>query len=168
MQDNLDLATELARLSTLSAIDYDQERKAAAQTLGVRLETLDAEVQQLRPSAVTTKPAGATTSGILEPVKPWPEPVDGAALLTEIHAMITRFMVLPKGAAAAVSLWVAFSHAHDFAEHSPLLAIESPEKRCGKTTMLLVISQLVPIPLPAANITTAFPIGKATSINSTR
>jgi putative DNA primase/helicase len=48
-----------------------------------------------------------------------------------------------------------FAHAHDAAENSPILAWESPEKRCGKTTALGVIAQLVPVALPAANITTA-------------
>lgn len=54
-----------------------------------------------------------------------------------------------------IALWVLFAHAHDAAEHSPILAIESPEKRCGKTTLLNIVGKLVPAPLQAANITVA-------------
>ncbi len=90
----------------------------------------------------------------LEPVVPCDYPVEGAAVLTAMCDTIRRFMVLPEHAAEAVALWVMFAHAHDAAEHSPILAIESPEKRCGKTTLLNIIGKLVPVPLPAANITT--------------
>jgi putative DNA primase/helicase len=38
---------------------------------------------------------------------------------------------------------------------SPILALASPDKRCGKTTTLTLISALVPRPLPAANVTAA-------------
>jgi putative DNA primase/helicase len=47
------------------------------------------------------------------------------------------------------------AHAHDAADHSPILAPQSPVKRCGKTTLLALVSELVPKPLPAANITSA-------------
>lgn len=91
----------------------------------------------------------------LQPLEPWPDPVDGAELLTTIRDALQRFMVLPDHAAETVALWVMFAHAHEAAEHSPILAIESPEKRCGKTTLLNIIGKLVPVALPAANITTA-------------
>jgi len=63
--------------------------------------------------------------------------------------------VFPPGAAEAIVLWCIFAHAHDAARHSPVLALTSPEKRCGKTTALAIIEQLVPKPLQSSNITTA-------------
>lgn len=90
----------------------------------------------------------------MRPVEPWPDPLDGAALLTGIRDAVAEYMVLPPHAAETVALWCVFAHCHDAAEHSPMLAIQSPEKRCGKTTMLNIVASLVPVPLPAANVTT--------------
>ena len=75
----------------------------------------------------------------LQPVEDWPDPVDGDALLSALRDKLEEFMVLPKYAAETIALWVLFAHAHDAAEHSPFLAIESPEKRCGKTTLLDIV-----------------------------
>lgn len=97
----------------------------------------------------------APLPSFLQPVTPWQDPVDGASVLNAIRDAVRRFMVLPNYAGETVALWVMFAHAHEAAEHSPILAIESPEKRCGKTTLLNIIAKLVPVPLPAANISTA-------------
>lgn len=90
----------------------------------------------------------------MEPVELWSDPVDGEALLTAIRNSLRSYMALPAHAAETVALWVLHSHCHDVAEHSPILAIQSPEKRCGKTTLLNILGRLVPVPLPAANVTT--------------
>ncbi|AUX78119.1 DUF3631 domain-containing protein [Sinorhizobium fredii] len=91
----------------------------------------------------------------LAAVKPWNGPVDGRVLLDEIVAVFNRHMDLPKGATEALALWVMHSHAHDAAQHSPILFISSPTKRCGKTNLLSVLQLLVPKPLSAANVTPA-------------
>ena len=104
---------------------------------------------------MSRKKAESELPQFLKPVEPWPDPVAGDELLSSIRDALLRFMVLPDQAAETVALWVLFAHAHDAAEHSPILAIESPEKRCGKTTLLNIVAKLVPVPLPAANISTA-------------
>src|SRR5437764_649037 len=43
----------------------------------------------------------------------------------------------------------------DAADASPILAVTSPEKRCGKTVVLELAQALALKPLPAANITSA-------------
>jgi hypothetical protein len=48
---------------------------------------------------------------------------------------------------------VLFTHAHDCFEISPVLAATSPAPECGKTTLLTLLGELVPSPLPASNIT---------------
>jgi putative DNA primase/helicase len=87
--------------------------------------------------------------------KHWPEPVDGAELFAELTAMLRRYLVATPQQVTAIALWVMFAHAHDAFWISPRLAILSPEKRCGKTTLLSILANLVPKPLPSANITTA-------------
>jgi putative DNA primase/helicase len=142
---------ELARLAALSRFEYDRERTEAAKRLGVRVGTLDDEVEQRRAEAVES----ARSDGILRDPEPWPHAVDGTTLADAIVKQLSRFIVLPEHAAEAMALWVIHAHAHDAAEHSPFLAVQSPEKRCGKTTFLCVIAEQVPRAMPAANISPA-------------
>lgn len=76
-------------------------------------------------------------------------------MLDQIAAAASRHLVLPAGAADAVALWILHAHAHDTAAISPILAFTSPTPECGKTTAPILLSALVPRPLPASNITAA-------------
>lgn len=89
-----------------------------------------------------------------EPVL-WADPVNGTELLDDLVGVVKRFVSAAEGVPETVALWTLFSHAHDAFEISPILAITSPEKRCGKTTLLLIINTLVPRPLQVANITSS-------------
>jgi putative DNA primase/helicase len=90
------------------------------------------------------------------PAGAWPaEPVEGAALIQELTNAIKRYVVMEDGAAEAVALWVIHAHALDAFVISPRLAITSPEKGCGKTSLLDVIGHLVSRPLPTSNATPA-------------
>lgn len=140
---------ELVRLAKLDRFEYERNRETEAKRLGVRVTVLDEEVGALRKA--TTEKA----SGFLEPPEPWGDPVDGAELLSEIEDTLTRYVVLPDHGASTIALWVLMAHAMDHFEISPILAIESPEKRCGKTTLLSILQPLVPKPLTAANMTPA-------------
>jgi len=97
------------------------------------------------------KAAGAPLA--LRDPEPWPEPVDGAALLDELAGTFRRYVALPDGAADALALWILHAHTLDAFQVSPRLALTSPEKRCGKTVCLTVLGALVPRPLPASNLT---------------
>ena len=58
-------------------------------------------------------------------------------------------------AALTAALWALFAHCHDAFWISPILVISSPEKRCGKTTLLRALSNLVPRSIPSSNISPA-------------
>lgn len=77
------------------------------------------------------------------------------ALLDGTQRFIRRFVVLSDHQAAAVTLWIAHTHAIKAADVTPYLAITSPEKRAGKTKLLEVVELLVPRPLRTANISPA-------------
>jgi putative DNA primase/helicase len=87
--------------------------------------------------------------------EPWSEPVDGDAVLDELATLLTNHVVMAREGAHATALWILHAHLLDQAQMNPRLLIKSPEKQCGKTTLLSLISQLVPRPLPASNITPA-------------
>lgn len=94
--------------------------------------------------------------GVLFPTsEPWPTPVSGPDILNELEEVIHCFVVLSNEAAAAVALWILHTHALDAAQVSPRLAILSPTKRCGKSTMLKLLGTLVRKPLTTANLTAA-------------
>lgn len=80
------------------------------------------------------------------------ENVNGAALLNELESLLTRFVVLPDFAAETLALWILHTYAFELRDVSTYLGIESPEKRCGKTTLLSVLSRLANRPVAAANI----------------
>lgn len=143
--------TELQRLAALSPMAYDREREGAAERLAVRLGTIDAEVAKRRPAARSTSKEGA----IVEEIEPWPEAVDGALLLSETIGVIRRFVVVTEGNAEAIALWLLHSHALDAFGISPVLAITSPQKGCGKTTLLALAGALANRPLLASNVSPA-------------
>ncbi len=82
----------------------------------------------------------------------WPDQVNGAVLLEEIATFFEKYLVLPDGAAYALTAWTLHTYAHDLATTSPILAIVSPDKRCGKTTLLTILAEVVYRPLLASNL----------------
>ena len=72
-------------------------------------------------------------------------------MLSEIVAAVTSHVVMAKASADAFALWAVHTYAVDAFPITPRLAIMSPEKQCGKTTLLDVLACLVRRPLPTAN-----------------
>ncbi len=126
---NAAIEAAIERLAALSDIDYELVRKDEANKLGFRPTFLDKVVKNTK--AVN---AGAALGPHFSPIEPWPEAVDGGTLLLELVKVIQAHVVLGENAAIAVALWILHAHAHDAAAISPILAIISPQKRCGKTT----------------------------------
>ena len=75
--------------------------------------------------------------------EPWPEPVDGAAVLTDIADFIRRHVSLPGELADTVTLWVPVTWIHARLEISPFLNLTSATKRCGKSLLLEVLGEFV-------------------------
>jgi putative DNA primase/helicase len=118
---------------------------------------------QPKPSD-TSKPAARKARGnapagddASEPLRPdlWPEPVDGKALVEDFCNLIGDYVVMTRQQKMAVTLWALHAHAHDAAQHSPILLITAPLPECGKTQLLDVLQQLVPRPWRADNATAA-------------
>ncbi|MBA2594042.1 MAG: DUF3631 domain-containing protein [Pseudomonadota bacterium] len=142
----------VARLATLSPIEYDRVRQTESDALGVRVTTLDAEVEKARRKMVGDGNDSQGEAVLFPEIEPWPEPVDGAELLTDLAAKYRRHVVLPEHAPAALALWTLFTHAIPAVNVAPILAITSPEKRCGKSAVIALLRHLARRPLPSANI----------------
>jgi hypothetical protein len=72
---------EILRLAKLSTIHYDKEREASAEKLGVRVATLDSAVKVERDKFAKEERDFLPHWN----VEPWPEKIDGAALLAELR-----------------------------------------------------------------------------------
>src|SRR4051794_22067555 len=98
------------------------------------------------------RPLRSDSSLNLPPLEPWPEPVQGGALLYDLRHVLKRFAVLPQWAPETIALWGVHTFAFELRDVCAYLAIESPVRRCGKTTLMTVLSELVNRPEVAANI----------------
>jgi len=85
-------------------------------------------------------------------VEPWPHPVDGEDVAKEILSVLNRYMVLPDHTPIAITLWIMFSYVYNLFDCCPILAAVSPEKRCGKTSLLSLLTALCQKVLSASNI----------------
>jgi putative DNA primase/helicase len=142
-------------LAALSHLEYDKVRHSEAGKLGVRVGALDAQVEKARASSPFPT-GGQKLQGqelIFPTVEPWPDPVVGAEVLDQISKVIRIYVVLPEEAADVAALWCAHTHLYELFVHTPRLNITSPDKGCGKTTLLDVISCFVLRPLAAESMT---------------
>ena len=148
---------EIERLAKLTAPEYEHARKPAAEKLGFRSSILDRLVQAEREKlGLDGGDEGKQGHAIEFPEpEPWPDPVDGAALLDGLAGAIRRHVVMSDAARDAAALWVVHTFLIDCFLVSPRLGVTSPVKGCGKTTLLDVLGRLVPRALPTANVTPA-------------
>jgi hypothetical protein len=121
------------------------------------LDTLEAGtvVSGGGPSEVRSTEVGGGSELDITDVEPWPQEVNGALLLADIAKMLRRFVVLPKCAEEMLALWVLHTYAFELRDATTYIGIESPEKRCGKTTLLTVLNELVCRPVVASNISSS-------------
>jgi hypothetical protein len=88
-------------------------------------------------------------------LEPWPDTVDGAETLYGIEARLRRHASMPDGSPELVALWVQFTWAIKASQIAPRLILTSPMRRCGKTTVLNILSSLVHAPQSNINVTPA-------------
>ena len=112
-------------------------------------------VKQAFPAIKQEDHDDAEVVGFLQDIEPCEGEVQGAELLNDIEANISRYVLIDKHSLSAISLWVVHAWCLDAFSLSPFLRIISPTKGCGKTTLLTLISEMLPKCLLSANITPA-------------
>ena len=146
---------EIERLAKLTPLEYEQQRKGAAEKIDVRASILDSLVGAAR-ARLNPDADGKQGHAVAFPEpEPWPEPVNGATLLDATATAIRNHVVMSDAARDACALWVLHTYLTDRFLVSPRLGVRSPTKGCGKTLLLDVLGRLVLRPLPAANVTSA-------------
>jgi len=143
---------KLDELAELSPEDRTRTKlKETADALDLSVSDVRAAIKERERERENQEAVG----DLLADVEPWPDEVSGADLLSKLVDAAQRYIVMSDHVDVAMALWTVHSHGHDYAEHSPILAFSSPDKRCGKTTALNFLAQVVRRPLPSANITAA-------------
>ncbi len=139
----------IKHLASLKLLEYDRVRTKQAKALNVKVKTLDVLVKAARSDTNE-----ADRLPFVE-VEPWHSPVDAAALLSELSASFRRYAVLPKHADIALALWCVFTWFCEASHIAPLLVIRSPEKGCGKSTVMGIVARLVRRPLMLSGLSAA-------------
>ena len=134
-----DVDAEIKRLAGLPPVQYEQQRKAAAEKLGVRTSMLDKLVKAERPSEAD----GQGRSVEIVDEQPWPDQVDGAEQASELAKAVRTYVVMPDTTADMIALWAVHTWAVGKFTISPRLAATSPTNGCGKTTLLRFLRHVV-------------------------
>lgn len=142
------IKSEIEKIIHLDPLKQEFERNRLSEKYGIRKSVIDHSIRQFTESKQEVK-------GIVEEIEPAAEPVEGEKLLDEILADLKRRVILPVGAAVAVTLWMALSYCFEAFNVLPLIGITSPTKRCGKTTLIEILQGLVSKELSASNISSA-------------
>lgn len=141
------LQSELS-VACLSSAQLSQISRILAEPLKVRASALEADAADEEAETV------GRTFTLTDP-EPWPEPVEGVDLIGETIGLLRRYVVMTESDATAVALWISLTYLDQHVDTLPILAVTSPEKRCGKTTLLTIISKLARKALSVANISPA-------------
>ncbi|CAL7960510.1 hypothetical protein GAMM_160094 [Gammaproteobacteria bacterium] len=143
----------VARLAKLPPLQYDRVREEEAKKLGVRLSTLDSAVEKERGLFAESKnnEKADNNSEIINGIEPCTEPVDGAAIANEIRELIKNHAVLNDSQIDVIALYTISTYCIDAFGIFPKLLITSPEKRCGKTTVLSILRCIVNKALQSSN-----------------
>jgi hypothetical protein len=97
-----------------------------------------AEVGDAGPDGLPGKPL------TFPPLEPWPDPVDGAELLSEIAAALPNYIRMTKAECDAVALCALHGHCFDCFDIMVIVAITSPQKRSGKTRLARLAARMAP------------------------
>lgn len=147
-----ELENEIKRLSKLSELECELERQSVADKYNIRLPVIDKHIEEEKNKCNVNDDG----SVLFPKIKPWHEPVDAASLLDGLEEILNRLMAFPsKHEVKAVALHIIHTHCIDAAYCSPILNITSPEKRCGKSTLMSVLARLNHRALIASNISDA-------------
>jgi putative DNA primase/helicase len=154
----IDRIAEIERLAALEETEYESARKEAAKRLAWRPRLLDREVAKKRRALGLEGNEDGAGQGravkVLE-VLPWSDPIDGDRIATALGVALKNYAALPDEAADTITLWVLHTWMVNKSTVSPRLAITSPTKGCGKTTVLRFLNRVVCRPKRAGSISPA-------------
>ncbi|MCK5681343.1 DUF3631 domain-containing protein, partial [bacterium] len=149
-QDKADfINSKIKALAHLEPVALDIERKELMKKYGIKAKTIDEVLANVRAET------NEDTTSIVNDVEAWHQKVNGADLLHKISSLIATFTILPSLMYDVLALWVLLTYCYDNYRILPQVAIYSPEKRCGKSTLMEVVEAVAHRALFASNISPA-------------
>ncbi|MGM0824597.1 MAG: DUF3631 domain-containing protein [Pseudomonadota bacterium] len=123
-----------------------QRVRAAAKAAKVQIGELD---------KLTSNQASEEGNALFPLVEPWPDSVDGAALVRELSDTLRQYVVCEPETADAAALWITFTWFIEEVHVAPIANITAPLPNCGKSTLLEYIEMYAFQPLKCDGISAA-------------
>lgn len=134
----VDLARRAERTGLVEGLPAEHQTEADA-----LLQRLAAGVEAERiAQPAKGKKGDAKDAPSAPPLEPWEDPVDGAAILDELRAVLLQYLILPPSAAEAIALWIVHTYLWAAFDFTPYLLVTSPVRECGKSTLLDLLEHL--------------------------
>ena len=144
------MTATVERLSTLHPLELDKVIKEEAGKMGVRVTTLRSTIEKNKGGGDAPQ-----TNIDFPDDDSWDDPVDGGQLIHDLCQVFNEYSHLPAGSSLTLSLWTILTYCYDMFGILPMVALLSPEKRCGKTTTLETLAKLCYRAIPASGISSA-------------
>ena len=142
-------------VALLPELERQAEQGRAAQSLKYAGVHSPAPLLKAALKEATQKRGGSTDSFKLVDPVPSSKPVIGADLVARLVLTLKRYVVLTESAYVAVALWILLTFVFDNFSVCPLLVFASPTLRCGKSTLMALLSALTPRAIMTSNLTRA-------------
>ena len=133
-------------LATFNSAEFVDCKKRYAKRLGIN----QTDLVKLVKVAQKDDKAASNTERHAVSVIPYSHPVEGHIVAFEVKRALNKHLFLPDWCDVTVTLWIIASYLYDSFRIFPRLLISSPEKGCGKTTLLDLIEAMANKPLSAS------------------
>ena len=141
----------IERLANLPSFEYEKVRSNVAKKLGMRVSALDNFVYQEKRSSQPEP----ENNNIIESLEPWPDTISMTWIVEEIKKQINLYCILPDNYLSPIVTWIIGTYCFDSFRIYPKLCVYSPQKRCGKSTLMEVLDALTSNALMASNVSPA-------------
>lgn len=145
---SVDAQTIINEMAKLPELDYQLIRVDTAKFLNITLNAFDKLVKNVRDDLAEN------TQSLVVDIKPCSEPVLNIALIVSlIYQIIEDHIACTDAVRVAATLWILMTWLIPASDILPIAWINAPEKRCGKSTLLKLMSRLSKKSLSTSNIT---------------
>ena len=144
----VDAQTIINEMAKLPELDYQLIRVDTAKFLNITLNAFDKLVKNVRDELAEN------TQSLVVDIKPCSEPVTDIALIASlIYQILKDHIACTDAVKVAATLWILMTWLIPASHILPIAWINAPEKRCGKSTLLTLMSRMSNRSLSTSNIT---------------
>ena len=135
-------------MAVLSELDYQLIRVDTAKFLNVTLNSFDKLVKNAKNEL-----GNKNAQSLVINIAPYKKPVDGVLIADQIFKTLGQYIACTILVKVTVVLWIFMTWVIPASNILPIAWINAPEKRCGKSTLLTLISRMSKRSLSTSNIT---------------